>query len=293
MSEAFKTVLILSILGTLLMIPLLAIKPITSKKFPALWQYLIWISVMLVMLLPIYKLVPTKTTEVKVDVQTESPTHVIPVVPYETTPTQPTEVSQISEPSDKAEMVPIAHITPEPPADSTKVKQVFELNLPEQVAYIWFFGVCIGLVVIITSYAVYLAKKKRNSMTITNNIVLEQTKKELNINRNIRIRIASEHCSPMLVGTFFPIIYIPQSEISDENLRMVFLHELTHYKRKDLFFKWLSLFVNVLHWFNPFAYLLCHNLSEACEISCDMAVTKKMSESEQKAYMKTILDLVE
>ena len=105
--------------------------------------------------------------------------------------------------------------------------------------------------------------------------------------------MTSDHCSPMLVGTFFPVIYIPQNEISDKNLRMIFLHELTHYKRKDLFFKWLSLFVNALHWFNPFAYLLCYNLSEACEISCDMAVTEKMSDSEQKTYMKTILDLVE
>ena len=76
-------------------------------------------------------------------------------------------------------------------------------------------------------------------------------------------------------------------------MRMVFLHELTHYKRKDLLIKWLSLFVNAVHWFNPLAYLLCANVSEACEVSCDMEVTKNMSDEEQKVYMKTILDLVE
>ena len=76
-------------------------------------------------------------------------------------------------------------------------------------------------------------------------------------------------------------------------MRMVFLHELTHYKRKDLMIKWFSIFVNAVHWFNPLAYLLCANISESCEVSCDMAVTKNMSDIEQKIYMKTILDLVE
>ena len=32
-------------------------------------------------------------------------------------------------------------------------------------------------------------------------------------------------------------------------------------------------------------------LSEACEVSCDMAVTKNMSEEEQKLYMQTNLNL--
>ena len=71
---------------------------------------------------------------------------------------------------------------------------------------------------------------------------------------------------------------------------MVFMHELTHYKRHDLAIKWFSLFVNAIHWFNPLSYLLCRNISDACEVSCDIAVTKNMTEEEQKLYMKTILD---
>ena len=53
------------------------------------------------------------------------------------------------------------------------------------------------------------------------------------------------------------------------------------------------MFVNAVHWFNPLAYFLCANIGEACEVSCDMAVTKNMSDKEQKIYMKTILDLAE
>ena len=86
-------------------------------------------------------------------------------------------------------------------------------------------------------------------------------------------------------------VYIPCREIPDDNMRMVLLHELTHYKRKDLLIKWFAVLVNAVHWFNPLCYLACANLSEACEVSCDMSVTKNMSEDEQKLYMQTILNL--
>ena len=97
----------------------------------------------------------------------------------------------------------------------------------------------------------------------------------------------------MLVGILFPTVYIPCREIPDENMRMVLLHELTHYKRKDLLVKWFAILVNAVHWFNPLCYLACAALSEACEVSCDMSATKNMSEDEQKLYMQTILNLVE
>ena len=152
---------------------------------------------------------------------------------------------------------------------------------------------CIYLIVVISSYIVYITRKHKKAIMITENAVLNEVKKELKIKRHIKIRMSPDIQSPMLVGVLFPVIYIPCREISDENMRMVFLHELTHYKRKDLLIKWLSLFVNAVHWFNPLAYLLCANVSEACEVSCDMEVTKNMSDAEQKIYMKTILDLVE
>lgn len=66
-----------------------------------------------------------------------------------------------------------------------------------------------------------------------------------------------------------------------------------HYKHKDLIFKWFALIVNAIHWFNPFVYLVSANISEACEVSCDMSVIKDLDEQEQRLYMNTILDLVQ
>ena len=275
MFELFKTVLILSLFGFGITALLLCLKPITAKKFPAKWQYYIWIAVLLSMIIPTYKLI------------TKQEAQKIPLIPQN-------EIMQQEAPQE-FEKMPETVIIEETPIEYREVNLTpkFQIRLLDLIAYIWFFGICLFLLVVVSSYILYITHRRRKAIILTDNAVLDEVKKELKIKRHIKIRMSSDIQSPMLVGVLFPIIYIPCREIPDENMRMVFLHELTHYKRKDLLIKWLSLFVNAVHWFNPLVYLLCTNVSEACEVSCDMAVTKNMSDTEQKIYMKTILDLVE
>ena len=273
MSEIFKTVLILSVFGSVITALLLCLKPITAKKFPAKWQYYVWIAVLLSMIIPTYKLIPPKEVGR------------LPLIPQNQL-VQPETVPNLAE-------APTAVIIEETPTLDSDVNITAKLSikLVDLLACVWLVGMCIYLIVVIISYIVYITHKHKKAIQITENAMLSEVKKELNIKRHIKIRMSYDIQSPMLVGVVFPIIYIPCREIPDENMRMVFMHELMHYKRKDLLIKWLSLFVNAVHWFNPLAYLLCANVSEACEVSCDMAVTKNMSDLEQKIYMKTILDL--
>ena len=275
MFELFKTVLILSIFGFGITALLLCLKPITAKKFPAKWQYYVWVAVLLSMIIPTYKLIPTREVQK------------IPLIPQN-------EIIEQGTPQELGE-APQTVILDETPIEYREVNitQNYRIKLLDLFAYIWFVGMCIYLIVVISSYIVYITRKHKKAIMITENSALNEVKKELKVKRKIKIRMSPDIQSPMLVGVLFPVIYIPCREISDENMRMVFLHELTHYKRRDLIIKWLSLFVNAVHWFNPLAYLLCANVSEACEVSCDMEVTKNMSDAEQKIYMKTILDLVE
>ena len=274
MSELFKTVLTLSLLGFGITTLLLCLKPITVKRFPSIWQYYVWISVLLSMIIPTYKLIPIERIQK------------IPMIPQ-------TMVVQNETPK-VLEKSPETFIIEETPVEYREISITPKLSIKilDLFSYIWFVGMCIYLIIVISSYIVYINRKRKRAIT-TESSVLDDIKKELNIKRHVRIRISEDFESPMLVGVLFPTIYIPDKEITIEHMRMIFLHELTHYKRKDLLIKWLSIFVNAVHWFNPLAYLLSRNVSEACEVSCDMAVTKNMTEQEQKLYMKTILDLLE
>ena len=273
--DVFKTVLILSLFGFGITALLLLFKPITAKRLPARWQYCVWVAVLISMLFPAYKLIPKKEAQ---------KLSIVPQNQTVQTETQPQE-----------EINPDTVVTYDTPIEYREVNlsSKIQIRLFDLIAYIWGTGVLIFSLVVIISYFRFLCHKNKNAVKISDNKIFSEVKKELKIKRRIRLKASSDIGSPMLVGILFPTVYIPCREIPGNNMRMVLLHELTHYKRKDLLVKWFAILVNAVHWFNPLCYLACAALSEACEVSCDMAVTKNMSEDEQKLYMQTILNLVE
>ena len=273
MNALFESTLILSLFGFGITVVLLCLKPITVKRFSAKWQYYVWVAVLLTMIIPTYKLIPEQEVQRIQDI-----TH------YET------PVTEIEETIETTPEVPVVPPIGEREVDVTRNVKIKVFDL---LATIWFCGIIVFLSVVVTSYGIYLSKRRKNSIPISESATLLDAKEELKVRRSIRVRMSPDVGSPMLVGVFFPVVYMPCKEISQEMMRLVFLHELTHYKRKDLAVKWLALFVNAVHWFNPLSYVITSNLSEACEVACDMEVTKNMDEEEQKLYMKTILELVE
>lgn len=273
MYDVFKTVLILSLFGFGITALLLLLKPITAKRLPARWQYCVWITLLISMVFPAYKLIPKKEAQ-KLSIVPQNQTVQTTVQPHEET--HPDTVVTYDTPIEYREV----NISPK-----------ISIRLFDLIAYIWGAGVLIFLLVVIISYFRFLYRKSKNSVKISDSKFFSEVKKELKIKKHIRLKASSDIDSPILVGVLFPTVYIPCREIPDDNMRMVLLHELTHYKRKDLLIKWFAVLVNAVHWFNPLCYLACANLSEACEVSCDMSVTKNMSEDEQKLYMQTILNL--
>lgn len=273
MYDVFKTVLILSLFGFGITALLLLLKPITAKRLPARWQYCVWITLLISIVFPAYKLIPKKEAQ-KLSIVPQNQTVQTTVQPHEET--HPDTVVTYDTPIEYREV----NLSPK-----------ISIRLFDLIAYIWGAGVLIFLLVVIISYFRFLCRKSKNSVKISDNKIFSEVKKELKIKKHIRLKASSDIDSPILVGVLFPTVYIPCREIPDDNMRMVLLHELTHYKRKDLLIKWFAVLVNAVHWFNPLCYLACANLSEACEVSCDMSVTKNMSEDEQKLYMQTILNL--
>lgn len=275
MNELFETVLILSLIGAVLGGILICIKPLTLKNFPAVWQYYVCISVLIFMVIPVYKFIPEQEAR-KIQY----------MIPSET------QKSYSETSGDKKEVLKQPDVKT-PIQDKIDKPSESKVNIWGILSAIWITGTVIYILTVIISYSVYILKRRKNSTCAENNDVFLRVKNQLKIRRNIRLRKLSDATSPMLMGVFFPVVYIPEKEIPEEMLEMVFIHELTHYKRKDIPVKWFALFVNAVHWFNPLAYMISSVLSEACEISCDMKVTKNMKDAEQKLYMKTILELVE
>ncbi|MCI8844598.1 MAG: M56 family metallopeptidase [Oscillospiraceae bacterium] len=65
---------------------------------------------------------------------------------------------------------------------------------------------------------------------------------------------------PLLLGFFHPCIVLPGVDISEKDFDYIVLHELTHYKRLDIFYKWMVQVTVCLHWFNPLVHLMSREI---------------------------------
>ena len=128
------------------------------------------------------------------------------------------------------------------------------------------------------------------------NNYLNEGKTLLNINKNIKIKVSNKVKSPILIGELKPYIVIPHNLIStleDKEIKYIILHELSHYKRKDILIVWLSKLVEIFQFFNPIIYLGLKIMREDCEEACDEYVLSKLDKGENKTYGNTIIKVVE
>lgn len=198
----------------------------------------------------------------------------------------PTEAIQ-TEPAENTQA-----ISPTPTPESPSHPSSQRLTLVH-LGYLWLGGTGVFLAFLLGSYGRFRINLLKNSVSFPEHPLQEEVRQSLGIRRRIPLRWVPGLATPMLVGVFSPAVYLPDSDLPQEHLRMVLLHELTHYKRKDLLLKWLALLVNAIHWFNPLAYLLVRSLGQACEDACDRDVTRDMTPQERKQYMYTILTLAQ
>lgn len=96
--------------------------------------------------------------------------------------------------------------------------------------------------------------------------------------------------SPFTVGLLHPAVVVPpRLSLSPEELRCLFLHELTHIRAGDLWVKALSLLARCIHWYNPLARALDRKIQEASEQGCDERAAVSMGRRERYAYGSVIL----
>ena len=102
--------------------------------------------------------------------------------------------------------------------------------------------------------------------------------------------------SPALFGLFRPTLLVPRefsSNLSETEIRHVFLHELAHLKRRDLLLNWVMAIAQTVHWFNPVVWLVFRRMRLERELACDEMALRVSSEPDPKSYGTTILRLLE
>ena len=120
--------------------------------------------------------------------------------------------------------------------------------------------------------------------------IAEEEARLAGIGGEIRLLASPLAQSPLLVGFFCPTILLPSEHLPDGNARFILAHELTHFRRKDLWKKLLFLMVRCAHWFNPIVYLLNRDFSRWLETSCDEQVVSSLDRDQRKEYGRLLID---
>lgn len=116
---------------------------------------------------------------------------------------------------------------------------------------------------------------------------------QLKLDRRPNLRTCGGLGAPMLAGLFHPVILLPEDSPAGDSMRYALLHELTHYKRKDIWLKTLVLITNIIHWFNPLMWYMVRLVERDTELACDEAALRRLPPEEHAAYGRTILNAVE
>lgn len=112
---------------------------------------------------------------------------------------------------------------------------------------------------------------------------------EFRIKNPICIVVQKNIKSPMLFGYFNTILLLPKISYSEAELDSILRHEITHYKKKDLWYKLLIMLACDLYWFNPIFRLMKRMAYRDVECICDDKATKHMYLDDKRVYCNSIL----
>jgi beta-lactamase regulating signal transducer with metallopeptidase domain len=170
------------------------------------------------------------------------------------------------------------------------------LSLLSILAVLWLIGFIAFMIYHMIAYQMTYRHLHRWSIAVYDQHLLEsfdKIKTALSIQKNIKLYQNENIASPMLIGFSSPCILLPYTNGSTADYSDILLHELHHYKRRDLWYKLLMLFANGVQWFNPLAYLMLRQAEIDMELACDNDVLRDASPTARKKYGMTILSFIE
>ena len=278
MNEFMKILLSLSVSGTLLLLLILGLKPLYKSRFSKRWQYYIWIIVALRFLLPF-----TPDTTI-VGSLFEKPGTTVITNEIPTSPNVPAPAN-----TDNSKTEPIQ-------ADRDIAAAMREpFNRYVCLFFIWSVFALVLFVRKITIYQGFIQYIKAGSTEVSDiktlNL-LSDCEEKLNIKTRVELSRNPLIASPIMIGFFRARIVLPACELDDKELSYIFVHELIHYKQRDMFYKWLIQIVVCAHWFNPFVYLLEKEVNKSCELSCDEKVIAVLDDKEKREYGDTLISFL-
>jgi beta-lactamase regulating signal transducer with metallopeptidase domain len=240
------------------------------RRGSARGRYVLWLAVSLKFALP-SAAIALAVSAAGINVQslvsesqhsTNTLSYIQPVVSPIVIPTTYVAVDQLEYPTEPAR-------NPSKPFDNRLI--------PLAVCTVWLSGA-------LTFLSIWLKRRRQISRAIENGPViragreweaLQRVKEWLKIDRTIELIVTPEAKEPGVWRVFVPVVLLPTaivSELSEEELEALMMHELGHVLRWDNLVSNLNMILCCIFWFTPIIWLIDRRLLKEREEACDEMV---------------------
>lgn len=314
MTQLFTVVLSLSASGALVGLLVLLFRPVCRRIFSKRWTYYLWLLVIARLLVPIHA--DVNLMEYLSENLAAVGSHLTNVAETEDDNGRTGMAADVTRMEDTAgqdnasgvadaEAVGLSSVSSaEKISDSSRNRSTtvdIWASFLQVGAIIWILGVIFTALRKLIIYCRFVKEVGMACASVTNERILVQSaeiQRRLRIGKRVPLYESTVIDIPMLIGFWTPRIYLPQALLSQMNGRendicLILHHELVHYKRKDIWYKWLFQAALCVHWFNPFLYVFRRKFSVDCELACDETVLKLLSEEGRRAYGNVLLDVAQ
>ncbi|MTI60945.1 MAG: extracellular solute-binding protein [Firmicutes bacterium] len=319
--KVFHILLTMSFLGTITALVILFVKKIFKQKISAFWHYSIWLILLIRLIIPyapesnlsIFNLfinTQKQTEEIQspliqmdynsIKTNNEEDINILQQENSEQNLLSDPYYSKIPLPENKKNLILLntlvnqgdylSYLSANNPNKHSK--QIFRTA-----SIIWLLGVSITAIFIILIQISFIFKIKKLSICNDKeaNVILKNCKEKLKIRKKIPLILDPMINTPSLMGIINSKIIISPNCIellTADELKYVFIHELAHYKQKDIIIRWILILLQILHWFNPVLWFAFDRIRQDSEQACDARVLSNIEPDDFKKYGKTMLKML-
>lgn len=275
----FNLVISSSIKGSFIILCILFLKFIFKNHFGAKWHYLIWFILIIRLMMPY---------------SPNSPLSLFNLMQiFDQTP-----VLEAGELETYTDLIQVNFVDEQWFDETTTATKNYVLEAIQVLSWIWLIGAITILTYTFVANIQFLRKWRKNAIEAESEVykLLEKCKLTMGINKKIPIFYTNQIKAPVLFGLMHPCLLLPvglKNALDKDELTCIMLHELAHFKRKDIATFWVMTFLKAVHWMNPIIWYALNKMRQDCEVACDALTLSYMNEKDNKKYGYTIIQMLQ
>ncbi|CDX02723.1 hypothetical protein SDC9_18669 [bioreactor metagenome] len=285
MEAVFKIVLTTSFYAGIVGMVILLVKNLLQDKLNPRWHYWLWIVLLVKLIIPfgpesafsLYNVLEPLSQEIK----------------FSSVPETVGDAGIYSPEGTQAGNERPGLPAQEPVASAQNLRTYVADALP----IIWLSGLLLMFVWLLYAGFSFAGKLKTHAQPASPAVqaLLEECKTRAEVKGEIAVLIQDIVKVPSLVGMFKPRILLTPDilRLKEQDISYILLHELSHYRRKDLWVNYLLLILQIIHWFNPVIWYCFRRIRQDMEVAADEGVLSLLKVSEHKEYGKALLAVLE